>query len=101
MLRFVERFIIKLYVYSEILVKVVYDRYVLEAEPLGGENRTCEIDESKFGRRKFNRGHRQFGAWVFGIIERESGRVMLIPCPVDMSHPEGSRYIVVLQPLYY
>lgn len=29
-----------------------------------------EIDESKFGKRKYNRGHRVEGSWVFGGIER-------------------------------
>jgi transposase-like protein len=38
-----------------------------------------EIDESKFGKRKYHRGHRVDGVWVFGIIERESGQVIMIP----------------------
>lgn len=33
-----------------------------------------EIDESKFGKRKYNRGHRVDGAWVFGGRERDDGR---------------------------
>lgn len=44
---------------------------------LGGEGRTVEIDESKFGRRKFWRGHRVEGVWVFGGVERETGRVFM------------------------
>ena len=28
-----------------------------------------EIDESKFGKRKYNRGHRVEGSWVFGAVE--------------------------------
>ena len=35
------------------------------------------LDESKFGRRKFWRGHRVEGCWVFGGVERESGRVFM------------------------
>ena len=37
---------------------------------IGGPGIIVEIDESKFGRRKYNRGHRIEGAWVFGGIER-------------------------------
>ena len=39
----------------------------------GGEGRTIEIDESKFGRRKYNRGKRVEGQWVFRLLERETG----------------------------
>jgi hypothetical protein len=28
-----------------------------------------QIDESKFGKRKYNRGHRVEGVWVFGMVE--------------------------------
>ena len=65
--------------------------YVDNPEQLGGEGKTVEIDmfmlriiliklfldESKFGRRKFWRGHRVDGYWVFGGVERESGRVFM------------------------
>lgn len=44
---------------------------------LGGVGNTVEIDESKFGRRKYWRGHRVEGCWVFGGIERESGHVFM------------------------
>lgn len=48
-------------------------------EKIGGPGKTVEIDESKFGRRKYHRGHRVEGQWVFGGIERESGRCFLVP----------------------
>ena len=48
-------------------------------EKLGGPNKTVEIDESKFGRRKYHRGHTVKGQWVFGGIERESGGKFLLP----------------------
>jgi transposase-like protein len=41
---------------------------------IGGEGIIVEIDESKFGRRKYNRGHAVEGAWVVGGIERTSDR---------------------------
>jgi transposase-like protein len=37
---------------------------------IGGPNVIVEIDESKFGKRKFNRGHHVEGVWVVGGIER-------------------------------
>jgi len=56
--------------------------YVLGSSPkIGGPNKTVEIDESKFGRRKYNRGHKVKGQWVFGGVERESGKTFLVPVP--------------------
>jgi transposase-like protein len=46
---------------------------------IGGPNRTVEIDESKFGKRKYNIGHPVKGMWVFGGVERETGRTFLVP----------------------
>lgn len=39
---------------------------------IGGPGKVVEIDESKFGKRKFHKGRRVDGCWVFGGIERES-----------------------------
>ena len=45
---------------------------------IGGEGIIVEIDESKFGKRKYNRGHavegEGEGAWVVGGIERSIER---------------------------
>ena len=41
-------------------------------EKLGGEGKVVEIDEAKFGRRKYHRGARVDGVWVFGVVERRS-----------------------------
>jgi transposase-like protein len=38
-----------------------------------------EIDESKFGRCKYQRGHAVKVQWVSGGIERESGKTFLVP----------------------
>ncbi|KRH91877.1 putative transposable element, partial [Pseudoloma neurophilia] len=49
-------------------------------EMIGGDDVIVEIDESKFGKRKYNRGHRVEGQWVLGIVERtEKRRIILIP----------------------
>ena len=48
---------------------------------IGGPNKTVEIGVSKFGRRKYHRGHPVKGKWVFGGVERDSGRTFLVPVP--------------------
>jgi len=45
------------------------------SQRIGGPNKTVEIDESKFGRRKDGKG----AQWVFGGVERESGKTFLVP----------------------
>ena len=45
------------------------------SQKIGGPNKTVEIDESKFGRRKNGKGEQ----WVFGGVERESGKTFLVP----------------------
>jgi hypothetical protein len=51
------------------------------SQKIGGPNKTVEIDDSKFRRLKYNRGHAVKGQWVFGGVERESGRTFLVPVP--------------------
>ena len=46
---------------------------------IGGPNKTVQIDESKFGRRKYHRGHPVKEQCVFGGVERESGKTFLVP----------------------
>lgn len=46
---------------------------------IGGIGKVVEIDESKFGKRKYNKGHRVQGQWIFGGIERDTGKSFLIP----------------------
>lgn len=65
--------------WSSFCREVVYNAFVEHGEPIGGEGKIVEIDESKFGRRKYYRGHSVEGQWVFGGIERESGRVFMVP----------------------
>ena len=45
---------------------------------IGGPGIEVEIDESKFGKRKYNRGRWQEGHWVFGGVERITGRAFLV-----------------------
>jgi transposase-like protein len=48
---------------------------------IGGPNKTVEIGVSKFGRRKYHRGHPVKGQWVFGGVERGSDETFLVPVP--------------------
>ena len=42
------------------------------SQRIGGPGKVVEIDESKFGKRKYHKGRRVDGVWVFGGIERET-----------------------------
>lgn len=59
--------------------EVVYDHMIINSKPLGGPGEHVEIDESKFGRRKYNKGHRVEGQWVFGGFQRGSGDIFMVP----------------------
>ena len=52
--------------------------YIKEnSEKVGGDG-VVDIDESKFGKRKFNRGHNVEDQWVFGGVARGSGKVFVV-----------------------
>ena len=40
-----------------------------------------EIDESKFGKRKYNHGRYQDGHWVFGGVEQGTGDCFMVEVP--------------------
>ena len=48
---------------------------------IGGQGKAVEIEESKFWKRKYHRGHYVRGQWVFGGIERGSGKTFLVAVP--------------------
>ena len=48
---------------------------------IGGVGSIVEIDESKFGRRKYNRGRCIDGHWVFGGVERGTGNAFMVEVP--------------------
>ena len=49
----------------------------IETEKIGGVGKVVEIDESKFGKRKYNRGRRREGQWVLGGVERGSEEMFM------------------------
>ena len=58
--------------YSSIL------NYCLNTFKLRGTCNIIEIDESKFGRRKYNREYHIGGVWVFGGVKRRIKKIFLI-----------------------
>ena len=50
-----------------------------KSEEIGGPGKTVQIHQSKVGKRKYHRGHRVEGQWVFGGIEEESRKCFLVP----------------------
>jgi len=50
-------------------------------EPIGGENRVVEIDESLFSRRKYNRGRILKEQWIFGGYDAVEKKGFLVPVP--------------------
>lgn len=52
-----------------------------ETDKIGGPNIVVEIDEAKFGKRKYNRGRIIDGQWLFAGIERVSGKAFMEAVP--------------------
>lgn len=46
---------------------------------IGGPGTVVEVDEAKFGHRKYNRGRIVDGQWLFGGIERDSKNIFMEP----------------------
>ena len=59
------------------ILKTELRKMFWKKKPNIGGNMIVEADESKFGRRKYNRGHRVEGVWVLGVVERSISRKML------------------------
>ena len=57
---------------------VCAQHFISHPAVIGGPGIEVEIDESKFGKRKYNRGRQTDGRWVFGGIERVSGECFLV-----------------------
>ena len=53
--------------------------FLTNPQPIGGPVHVVEIDESKFGHRKYSRGRLLSGQWVFGGIDRETKDIFMIP----------------------
>lgn len=61
--------------------EVYLDHNERHSERIGGPGEIVEIDEAKFGKRKYNRGRIIEGQWILGGIERGSSRSFLVAVP--------------------
>jgi transposase-like protein len=65
--------------YMRFFRELVVDTLEDQSQKIGGEGIIVEVDESKFGRRKYHRGRRVNGVWVIGGIEKtERKRCFLV-----------------------
>lgn len=70
--------------WSSFYQKAVYDVMVVQKIQLDGYGHTVEIDESKFGTKKYHRGHRVENRWVFVVVVKnvKPGTVKQIVTPI-------------------
>ncbi|KAG0440719.1 hypothetical protein DMUE_1536 [Dictyocoela muelleri] len=59
----------------------IVDKYYAYFDKIGGGGIIVEVDESKFGKRKYERGHKVDGVWILGAVERSYyKRIILKSC---------------------
>ena len=67
--------------------QLVSESINMESMAIGGDGIEVEIDETKLGKRKYNRGHPVEGVWIVGGVERTSERrVFMVPVENRTSH---------------
>ena len=60
--------------------KRLAETYYQTCPKIGGNGKIAEIDKSKFGKIKYNKGHSVEGVWIFGMVERSRERkIHLMP----------------------
>lgn len=65
---------------------LIYDQENRPAVMIGGPGVIVEVDESKFGKRKYHRGQRVEGVWVFGGVERTPERKLFLQPVMTRDH---------------
>ena len=62
--------------FREVCLHDIFDN----SQQIGGEGIEVEIDESKFGKRKYYRGHKVDGQWVFSGREKyDKSKIFMVP----------------------
>ena len=69
--------------YCREVCMVRVDAYFEELGQIGGPGKIVEIDQMKFGRRKYERGRVIEGTWIFGALDIESNELRLEICPLN------------------
>jgi hypothetical protein len=64
---------------------------------MGRQNKNVEIDDSKFGWRKYNSVYKMIGQWVFCAVEGESGKYVYFV--VTGAHPPIQLSVTVGWPI--
>ncbi|KAL5488798.1 hypothetical protein EMCRGX_G017798 [Ephydatia muelleri] len=75
-------------------IRDVCIQYFLDhSSMIGGPGVEVKIDESKFGKRKYNRGRQVEGHWVFGGVERVTGECFM----VEVARRDAATLIPIIQ----
>lgn len=68
--------------WSQFMRETCEEAMINNSTQIGGPNIECEIDESKFGKRKYYKGHKVEGQWIFGGREKDDkSKVFMVPVP--------------------
>lgn len=62
----------------EFIRQLVGESVPEEEMTIGGEGVVVEVDETKLGRREYNRGHKVDGVWVVAGVERTTAKKMFV-----------------------
>jgi ISXO2-like transposase domain len=64
------------------ITTLLYKDFITKGLVIGGEEIVVEVDETKMGRRKYNKGHKVDGVWILGMVEKTTQR-RIIAVPVE------------------
>ena len=67
--------------WKNFLRDICVEELLVIPEPIGASGIIVEIDESKFGKPKYNRGRLLTGQWVFGMVERGTDKMVMVTVP--------------------
>ncbi|KAI6654009.1 hypothetical protein LOD99_11462 [Oopsacas minuta] len=60
---------------------VCIEDLIVNSEPIGGPGTIVKIDESKFGKRKYNCGRILTGQWIFVMFETGTNKAVVVVVP--------------------